>query len=195
MFQIRKDISDAEKVVQQNSTSGCINRNGHLCIGLCITVILYYMFSDSSHLLSFALISIFDLLNLVVSLYQYLFHNCKMTLINSSLDRAHALNYTKAKSYVSALENNSDNNFQIQYKDFQHTEVDRIKKLSCVFEKFSSKWTVNLVIKFSSNVIALQKKLMSKPVFINVMQCVKIVYVICTIFKGSLPFYYRIRSL
>lgn len=70
--QIRKDTSNVEHQLnlQQSATSGCINRNGHLCIGLCIIVILYYLLLNYHHFLSLALISIFYILIFITSSYQ-----------------------------------------------------------------------------------------------------------------------------
>lgn len=93
-----------------SATSGCINRNGHLCIGLCIIVILYYLPLNYHHFLSIALISIFNVLIFVLSKCQ---RPVRLFLYNKQVDvdiLYHATNEL----------NNSDNNFQIDA-----TEVDQ----------------------------------------------------------------------
>lgn len=94
-LQIRKDTSTVEHQLNLHSaTSGCINRNGHLCIGLCIIVILHYLPLNYHHFLSLALISIFNVLIFVFSKNQYT--NGILLYIRQTIK-----------------DNNSDNNFQI----------------------------------------------------------------------------------
>lgn len=93
-LQIRKDTSTIEhEQILQSTASGCLSRNGHLCIGLCIIVILLYLPSSCyHHLLSLALISIFNLL--IVMLDKRLLNRVPGCRTNSRTE-----------------DNNSDNNF------------------------------------------------------------------------------------
>lgn len=122
------------------------------------------MSSDFPHLLSFALIYVFDLLILIMSMSQYLlYHNYKM-ILSSFFDKAYVLNYTKAKSLdVSPLKNNnSDNNFQIN-QNYQHSEVGRLDKLSRLFQKLTFNKRINLRSTIgSSNIMKLLKILRVK---------------------------------
>lgn len=108
-FQIRKDISTVEqKFIQQNATSGCVSRKGQLCIGLCITVILYYIFLNFHHLLSSALISI---LNLLISVLYVI-----RTLLKRSLYLKTCFTKESIQNECTCVlgeKNNSDNNFNL----------------------------------------------------------------------------------
>lgn len=147
-------------MIQQSSTAGCVNRNGRLCIGLCIIVILYYMFSNSSHLLSFTLISIFDLLILIVTLFRYLFQHNYGRMLDGSVDKADVLNYIKTKPLVVLqFKNNSDNNFQI-HQYFQRTDLCNVHRLPQIFQKFTSNKQSGLRSKSSTSNITILLKLL-----------------------------------
>lgn len=98
LLQIRKDTSTIEHQLNLHSgTSGCLNRNGHLCIGLWIIVISFYLPLNFHHLLSLSLISIF---NVLISLF------CKYGSFISYFRKI------TTKQCINK-DNNSDNNFQV----------------------------------------------------------------------------------
>lgn len=85
----------------QSATSGCISRNGHLCIGLCIIVILYYSPLNYHHLLSLALISIFNVLIFIAS--NQFSGSFPLYMRQAGVHSCHR-----------KKENNSDNNFHME---------------------------------------------------------------------------------
>lgn len=115
------------------------------------------MFSDSSHLLSFALMTIFDLLILIVSLSRYLLHHNYRVSLSPSVNKADVLDYTKAKPLdVLQFKNNSDNNFGI-YQNLQRT-LGNLNRLPHMFQKFTYNKHITLRNKSNiSNILRLLK--------------------------------------